>query len=284
MRRVIAAAAASVAALALFGAASALISNGGFEEGNLDGWMTSIPAGGFIEVVSECLSGSGDAGLCPGEFAPYAPYEGDFFALLKTDGPGSFTVLSREINVSAGETVSGAAFLAEDEDSGYCDSAEVVVTEDGVPTAVFSADACTTGPTAWTPWEYTASSAGTILIEARVTNFNDSIVDSLMGLDGVEDETIVFAQPQRERVNVAGGIAGIFTPSQAIVPAGSPPGTGTTAPISPPSTGAGVTITPPSTGDAGLADRDSSKGYAAAVVVAVAAAACVALKLKVSRA
>jgi hypothetical protein len=80
-------------------------------------------------------------------------------------------------------------------------------------------------------------------------------------------------QPERPRTNVAGGIAGIFTPSQALVPAGSAPGSSAgSAPISPPSTGAGVTITPPSTGDAGLAGRDGAPvvGLLAAVAVGFA--------------
>ena len=149
---------------------AATVANGSFETGDLTGWSTVIPTNGFISIVS---SADGET-----------PKDGALFARLKTNGPGSFTILSQSVTVSAGDEVSGYAYFADAEGLGNCffnDTAEVTVGE----TIVFSANSCLTSTKPWTLWTHTFGAAGTFLIEAKITNGGDTYVDSFMGLDAV---------------------------------------------------------------------------------------------------
>ena len=101
----------------LAGVSSAALINGGFETGDFTGWTVSIPSGGSAEVVT---SHTGDQGK------DYTPEEGNYFALLKTDGPGSYTTISQTIHLEAGWWVEGyAAFDARDYMPYYNDNAYV---------------------------------------------------------------------------------------------------------------------------------------------------------------
>ena len=77
---------------------AASVGNGSFETGDLTDWSTVIPTGGFINIVS---SADGNT-----------PQDGALFARLKTNGPGSYTILSQSVTVSAGDEVSGYAYFA----------------------------------------------------------------------------------------------------------------------------------------------------------------------------
>jgi len=107
--------------------------------------------------------------------------DGTFFARLKTDGADSFTTLSQDVTVAAGEKVRGWAYFADAED-GNCNFSDVAsVKVDGTP--VFSASSCDTGTVGWTPWSHTFVSAGTFTVEARIANGGDGQFPSHLGLD-----------------------------------------------------------------------------------------------------
>ena len=71
------------------------LTNGSFETTTTAGWTEVVPTGGAIAVVT---SADGTDSV-----------DGTYFARLKTNGPGSFTTLSRDVTVAAGDTVSGWA-------------------------------------------------------------------------------------------------------------------------------------------------------------------------------
>ena len=73
------------------------IENPSFETGDYTGWDSYIPLGGWINIVSS--------------HSAYTPQDGIYFALLKTNGPGSYTTLSQTFHASAGSKISGWAFF-----------------------------------------------------------------------------------------------------------------------------------------------------------------------------
>jgi len=154
--------------------ASAELINPGFETGTTAGWVETIPPGGEISVVSEY---HGDLGLL------YLPVGGSYFALLKTDGPGSRTLLSQAVALSAGETLTGwAAFDARDYFP-YNDSAAVQILDslNNIIATPWSADVATVGDFAdapWTEWMWTATGAGTYTLRYEVSNALDGFWDS----------------------------------------------------------------------------------------------------------
>lgn len=152
-------------------ASSHVINNPDFETGDLSGWSTVIPSGGFAGATT---SSNG-----------YTPKNGSYFALLKTDGPGSYTTLSQQFTVSAGDIVSGWAFFYTI-DTLYDDDAMLTIKQGSTIIATpFSASAAGGGSTLWTFWSYTFTTSGTYTVEARVANFRDGRVDSYMGLDNI---------------------------------------------------------------------------------------------------
>ena len=149
--------------------------NASFESWDLSGWAPSIPPGGSATVVTSAFGN--------------APIDGSFFALLKTDGPSSFTTISQSFSAVAGDTLSGFAFFF-DAEGGSCflnDQAQVRILS-GTSTVVaipFSASSCSTGTTPWTFWQFMVTTEGSYTVEARVANAVDSSVDSRLGLDAL---------------------------------------------------------------------------------------------------
>ncbi len=177
-------------------AAQVVLTNGGFEEGDDSGWTEVIPSGGYIHVIPSYTADWGNGPI-------YYPPQGDWFALLKTDGPNSYTTLSQTFTAAAGDTISGWAFFDATEISFYNDQAEVRILSDGLVVAqVFYADAYQVGfdgETDWTAWQHNFESAGTYTLEARVTNASDSSFDAFLGID------LVQGQPQQPLTADAGG-------------------------------------------------------------------------------
>ena len=170
-----------VLVLSLSGVASAydLMTNASFETGDTTGWTETVPVGASISVVTTFTSDQSTV---------FNPKNGAYFAVLKTDGPGSLTKLSQSLNVLAGETISGWAFFDARDYVPYNDWAEVVILDETMVqvASVFYADTSMVGnygETAWTAWSHTFASAGTYTVEARITNSLDSILDSYMGFD-----------------------------------------------------------------------------------------------------
>jgi hypothetical protein len=154
---------------------STTLINPNFETGNLSGWTTKIPFGGFVHIVP---SGAG-----------FTAKVGAYFALLKTNGPGSFTTLSQSFAAAPGDTISGWAFFNAGDYMPYNDNAQVQIKSGNTVLAtVFSASVATVGnfgKTPWTPWQHTVTAAGTYTVVARIANAGDSSFDSHMGLDGL---------------------------------------------------------------------------------------------------
>jgi len=71
------------------------ITNGGFETGNLNGWSTTIPTDGFAGAVT---SHSDLTSFGTGTTS-WGPTEGQYFALLKPDGPGNYTQMWQTFTV-----------------------------------------------------------------------------------------------------------------------------------------------------------------------------------------
>jgi hypothetical protein len=256
------------------------ITNGGFEAGTLLGWTATIPTDGSVDVLASCPTTT-----CPGSFAPYAPAEGGRFAVLKTDGPGSFTIVSQAVMLPAGATIYGVAFFADGEvatESFFCDNAAVRIIVATAPnvtstTTVFTANSCATSASAstgWTPFQFVMPQAGNASIEARITNIGDSAVDSRMGLDGV---TMVGTRPQvgsgfgaivagadgtRDNLARQAQAQGAAQQSAAAAAAAAQQATQPSAGL----------LRPPSTGDAGLIDRSAETPYGLIALLATVVA------------
>ena len=280
---------AGIAATTLVWASSivsaAPIANGGFETGNLNGWTATIPTGGSIDVVTTCATGTGTSSsvLCHGPYAPYQAREGARFALLKTNGPGSLTVLSQGVQVPVGAVVSGWVFFSDGEAPGaftISDTGSVEILLNGISFGgagiVFSANAATkpgagSDSTPWTFFQFQTPVAGLLSVKATVTNASDSIWDSLLGLDGVQ-----IVEPQRNvgpaigaivagadgtRDNLARQAQAQAAAQQAAGAAAAAAAAAQTAPV----------LRPPSTGDGGLLGRQDETRLAETAGILVAA-------------
>lgn len=131
-------------------AATVVPTNAGFETGDGTGWTELIPSGASISYPS-----SGAA-------------EGTYYALVKTDGPGSYTRLVQTITANAGDTISGSARFTAGDYVPYDDDARVVIRSGDlngpIVQFVFYASVCLVGDygsTGWTQWSYTFPSSGT---------------------------------------------------------------------------------------------------------------------------
>jgi hypothetical protein len=227
--------------------------NGGFESVSTDGWTTAIPTGGFVEVV--------------GSFGAADPVEGSFFALMKTDGPGSFTTLSQSFFALPGDRLVGSARFFDGDCAPFVDTSDVALLSGSSVVATLFAEQSCPPDLGWQSWNFLITSAGNYTIRARITNGVDSIFDSLLGVDGVSliqapTPTAVppTPEPTRVRTNVGGAAAAVVGAisdqaqenRERAAAAAAPQAT-----VAPPRTGTGVTIAPPSTGDAGLASSPS---------------------------
>ncbi len=155
--------------------AASQLTNPSFEMGDLSGWNTYIPAGGSIQVVTNG--------------ADFDAVEGSYFALLKTNGPSTYTTISQSFSVEVGDKITGWAFFNAADYMPYNDNTQVSIKSNNTVIAtVFEASVASVGDygqTPWTSWEYLFTTAGTYTVEARIANEGDSVVDSFMGLDGV---------------------------------------------------------------------------------------------------
>ena len=145
--------------------------NPGFDTGDLTGWSTVLNGGSATAVTS---------------WMTYNPQNGSHFALLKTDGGGSYTTISQSFSTAAGTTISGCAFFYTSDFLPYDDKAHVRIMQGETLVATpFSASVGTGGSTLWTDWQYTFTAASTYTVEAGVANWLDTVTDSYMGLDAL---------------------------------------------------------------------------------------------------
>ena len=169
----------AVAVLALVSPGAALaaqvLDNPSFETGDLSGWKLTVPYGGSATANTS--------------YGSYSAKHGSYFALLKTNGPGSYTAISQKFSASAGDEIAGWAFFSTSDYLPYDDNAQVsIISGSSVLATVFSASVATTGSTGWTSWQYTFTDSGMYTLEARIANYGDWELDSHLGLDGVTFE------------------------------------------------------------------------------------------------
>jgi hypothetical protein len=159
------------------------LANGGFERATLAEWTAEVPPGGSATAVFRYQSSVGSQPV-------YQAVEGGYFALLKTDGPGSFTRLLRDIPLAAGDRLCGwAAFDAADS-LPFNDSAHVRIYD---ATGGLLAEPWyrnvkrigNQGHTDWEYWEWAALTGGTHTLEMGVANDGDAFGDSHAMFDSV---------------------------------------------------------------------------------------------------
>jgi hypothetical protein len=162
--------------------AHAVLVNSGFETGDLTGWDSTIPDGGSAAAVT-----TGQGGI--------TPLSGNWMAELKTDGPGSFTTLSQSIFLGVDDSVHGFVnwFNAEEEGEEFFNDQvfiEILDTSLAVVATPFFAESASSpnGPSGWTPWWFTASTADTYIVLASIANGGDDIGDSYLYLDNTVPE------------------------------------------------------------------------------------------------
>lgn len=161
--------------------------NSGFETGDFSGWTSYVPSGAGAWVVP---SHTGDQGTS------YLPPEDSYFALLKTDGPGSYTTLSQTFSILSGYGIDGyAAFDARDYKP-YNDNAWVKI-YDASGTSLLAtpwyADVNGLGNYAdgpWTFWQWLAPADGTYMVKYGVANVGDSGYDSYALFDAKDSGVI----------------------------------------------------------------------------------------------
>ena len=151
--------------------ASALLVNGGFETGDFYGWTQNVPVGGSAEVVNQYSSNGVD----------YFPKEvgGNYFALLKTDGVGSSTILRQTIELNKGDTLFG--FTAFGSGSNTSLWVKIFGVDSDYVGILCERDVMESG---WFEWEWTAGSniRGKYIFELGVNTGNDE--DSYALFDG----------------------------------------------------------------------------------------------------
>ena len=170
----------AVVALMLFASSAQALNNGSFETGDLTGWTTSIPPGAWINVVST------HSGSQAGEI--WNPTDGQYFALLKTDGASQKTQLSQTF--TAGGILTFDWFFNAEDYTPFNDSVTGLIIDvaTGASTQLFYQDIAGVGNYMGTPWasvSYNLPSAGTYTLQFEIWNVGDSILDSYLGIDNV---------------------------------------------------------------------------------------------------
>ena len=149
--------------------------NPGFETGDLSAWTVYVPVGGSAQVVTThpCVP-------------PYGPMGGEYFLELKTDGPGSYTTAAQFIYLERGETIGGWAAFDSPDYLPYKDHAKVALyfLENGSATTYLPWEREVDGNAgdsqcgSWEEWGFEAEKSGLYALTYRVTNAQDSVVDS----------------------------------------------------------------------------------------------------------
>ncbi len=168
--------------------ALAAVTNGSFETGDLTGWSATIPAGASIDIVTS----HGDPGGTG--TTSWAPTDGSYFALLKTDGPGSLTQLYQSYSMTLGNPLIFDYFWDSRDFKPFDDTASLTIYSGvglaGPLISTVTLGSVNTDPQNYwgTPWQtvnlYFAS-AGIYTVVFEVRNSLDSIKDSYLGIDNV---------------------------------------------------------------------------------------------------
>jgi len=168
--------------------AQAAVTNGSFETGDLTGWSWTIPAGASIDVVTSHGDPTGTG------TTSWGPTDGSYFALLKTDGPGSLTQLYQSYFMAPGDPLMFDYFWDSRDFKPFDDTASLSVYS-GVGIAgpligTVPLNSVNTDPQDYwgTPWQTVSlylSSAGMYTVAFEIRNSLDGIKDSYLGIDNV---------------------------------------------------------------------------------------------------
>ena len=167
--------------------AQASLANGGFESGDLAGWLAS--PGSLVSVVSSA------SGLGNQTGTTWSPTEGDYFVYLQTGvGKESHTVISQTFSTEAGHDLSFDVFFDTADlfrnDDGYAK----LVGLGGLPTTtLYTASVSTVGAggaDGWTHVSYTIPRTGIYYLEFGVENVEDNLGLSAVGVDGTSNVDI----------------------------------------------------------------------------------------------
>jgi hypothetical protein len=156
------------------------LKNGSFENDFID-WNVVVPVGASAQTVSIFDL-----------FSPlvFRPIDGCYFALLKTDGPGSYTTVSQTLDVKAGDKIEGWAFFKGGDYLPFDDNCQVTIKSGSTIIATpFSSSISHVGNyghTPWTYWSYTFTVDGIFTLELKISNALDSALDSYMGIDAIK--------------------------------------------------------------------------------------------------
>jgi hypothetical protein len=156
---------------AALNAGADVLINPGFETGDHAGWATQES---FATVESSWAGNS----------STYGPAEGKYFlALTAGQGTGVYTTASQVLDLSAGESISGAAAFDYKDYHSFDDSAYVRILD--VTGALLATPWFENGLAhpdywdgPWTNWTWTASSPGTYILQYGVANFGDNALAS----------------------------------------------------------------------------------------------------------
>lgn len=168
--------------------AQAAVTNGSFETGDLTGWSWIIPEGASIDVVTGHADPEGTG------TTSWAPTDGSYFALLKTDGPGSLTRLYQSYSMTPGVPLTFDYFWDSRDFKPFYDTASMSVYSgaglEGPLVVEFTLGSISTDPedywgTPWSSVSLSLATAGLYTVVFEVRNSLDGIMDSYLGIDNV---------------------------------------------------------------------------------------------------
>lgn len=168
----------------VFFAAPALASivNGSFESGDDTAWSSYVPPGGALSVL-------GSAGFVGGEGGLWSPTHGNYFALLQTDGPGSYTEMWQSFVAVGSSVLSFDVFFDAGDYLPYNDNAFAELSSDGGLTwaTLWYRDVAMVGDLWHDGWTTVSQSlgAGAYILRFRIANDLDNEFESTMGVDNV---------------------------------------------------------------------------------------------------
>jgi len=177
-----------VIAVLSVGSSQAGLTNGSFETGDLTGWTVILP----VDASASVVTGHSDPGGTG--TTNWVATDGSYFALLKTDGPGSLSQLYQSFYATAGASISLDYFWDSGDYVPFDDTATGTIlagigTGGPVVTTLFAnninSDPADYWGTPWTTVSYTFAASGTYTLLITNTNGLDSILDSYVGIDNV---------------------------------------------------------------------------------------------------